>query len=98
MVVSVRCARLGCGRLAVVESWCCGACQLASLVGYQVPTTPSLGHTRKCELRQASVVVHQCPPGDSGTMPCCGRTPFEVSRWDRMASDPELVTCSINTK
>jgi hypothetical protein len=38
-------------------------------------------------------VVHQCPPGDAGTMPCCGRTPFEVSPGERITLDPELVTC-----
>lgn len=37
--------------------------------------------------------VHACPPGDSGTMPCCGRTPFEVPEWHRMTVDPALVTC-----
>lgn len=39
-------------------------------------------------------VVHQCPPGDGAAMPCCGRTPFEVPRLDRMTSKPDLVTCS----
>jgi hypothetical protein len=38
-------------------------------------------------------VVHQTPPDGSGTMPCCGSTPFEVPRWHRMATDPTLVTC-----
>ena len=46
---------------------------------------------------QATVIVdevtHRCPPEGSGTMPCCGRTPFEVPRWHRMTLDPELVTC-----
>lgn len=27
-------------------------------------------------------------------MPCCGRTPFEVPRTDRIAEDPSLVTCA----
>ena len=26
-------------------------------------------------------------------MPCCGLTPFEVPRTDRMTLDPALVTC-----
>lgn len=26
-------------------------------------------------------------------MPCCGRTPFEVPRTDRITLDPALVTC-----
>lgn len=38
-------------------------------------------------------VVHRCPPGDSGVTPCCGRTPFELPRTDRMTDDPRLVTC-----
>lgn len=89
------CKNLSCDRLVVEgATWCCGSCHLADSVGYQVPDTPSLGHTEKCDLRQAAVVTHRCPPGDSELMPCCGRSPFEVSRWDRMAEDPELVTCS----
>lgn len=43
-----------------------------------------------------SATVHQCPPVGSGTMPCCGRTPFEAIR-DRMTLDPTLVTC-VNQK
>ena len=39
------------------------------------------------------MTTHHCPPEGSGVMPCCGRTPFEVSRTDRMAEDPALVTC-----
>jgi hypothetical protein len=40
-------------------------------------------------------VIHQCPQdGDGGLMPCCGLTPFEVPRTDRMTLDPALVTCS----
>lgn len=38
-------------------------------------------------------VIHLCPPGDGAEMPCCGRTPFEVSRDDRMTTDLSLVTC-----
>jgi hypothetical protein len=41
----------------------------------------------------AETAVHACPPGDTGIMPCCGKTPFEVPRSDRMATDPGLVTC-----
>lgn len=43
-------------------------------------------------LLSGAETVHQCPPDGSGIMPCCGRTPFEVSA-DRMADDPALVTC-----
>jgi hypothetical protein len=38
-------------------------------------------------------VIHACPPGDEGLMPCCERTPFEVPEDDRMTLDPEQVTC-----
>jgi hypothetical protein len=37
--------------------------------------------------------VHACPPDGSGITPCCGRTPFELPRTDRMSADPTLVTC-----
>lgn len=38
--------------------------------------------------------VHACPPGESGIMPCCGRTPFEVDPSDRITASPSAVTCS----
>jgi hypothetical protein len=41
-------------------------------------------------------VVHQCPPDGAGVMPCCGRTPFEVPRTDRMTADASAVTCKPN--
>lgn len=40
----------------------------------------------------SDVTIHACPPGDSGTMPCCGRTVFEA-RGDRITTDPALITC-----
>jgi hypothetical protein len=42
---------------------------------------------------QRAEVTHQCPPDSGGLMPCCGLTPFEVPRTDRMTLDPALVTC-----
>lgn len=42
--------------------------------------------------------VHACPPKGSGVMPCCGRTPFEVSLTDRMTLEPDRVTCRVCTK
>jgi hypothetical protein len=39
------------------------------------------------------VITHQSPPDGTGTFPCCGRTPFEVSPMERMTTDPGLVTC-----
>lgn len=38
-------------------------------------------------------LVHACPPDGSGLMPCCGRTPLEVSVRDRMSVDGIDVTC-----
>jgi hypothetical protein len=39
-------------------------------------------------------IVHAVPLlGDGGLLPCCGRTPFEVPRTDRLAIDADLVTC-----
>lgn len=38
-------------------------------------------------------VTHACPPGDEMFMPCCGLTPFDASRQDRITLDLSLVTC-----
>jgi hypothetical protein len=38
-------------------------------------------------------IVHLAPPDNQALMPCCGRTPFELSNTDRLTLDPELVTC-----
>lgn len=38
-------------------------------------------------------VVHACPPRGSGVMPCCGKSPFEVTRTHRITLNPALVTC-----
>jgi hypothetical protein len=40
-------------------------------------------------------VTHRCPPQGSNIMPCCGKTPFEVSKTDRMSLDDSLVTCNV---
>lgn len=48
----------------------------------------------KPKVRKRSIeVVHQCPPEGSGVTPCCGRTPFELPRTDRMSIDTKVVTC-----
>jgi hypothetical protein len=39
-------------------------------------------------------LTHACPPDGSGLMPCCGRTPFEVSSMDRLTIEDRLVTCT----
>lgn len=64
------------------QVWPCSTIRaLAQTVGHEPP--------------QVSV-THACPPrGAGGLTPCCGRTPFELPRTDRMTSDPALVTCGI---
>jgi len=49
-----------------------------------------------CEYTKASgicEVVHRCPPGDSALTPCCGKSPFELPRTDRLTVHDEQVTC-----
>jgi hypothetical protein len=41
------------------------------------------------------VTVHACPPEGSGVTPCCGKTPFELSRSDRMSVDARAVNCEV---
>lgn len=37
--------------------------------------------------------VHARPPEGSGVTPCCGESPFDLPRTDRITEDPEQVTC-----
>jgi hypothetical protein len=37
--------------------------------------------------------VHLSPPDGAHRTPCCGETPFDLMRTDRMTNDPSLVTC-----
>ena len=41
--------------------------------------------------------MHRCPPRGATVMPCCGLTPFEVPRTDRMTVIYRLVTCHPST-
>lgn len=43
---------------------------------------------------QEQPIVHACPPDGSGVMPCCGRTPLEVSHLERVTAYGPLVTCA----
>jgi hypothetical protein len=45
---------------------------------------------------QASETVH-LTAGRTGRMACCGRTPFELPRSDRMTESPEQATCKGRT-
>ncbi|WP_121711616.1 hypothetical protein [Streptomyces sp. E5N91] len=38
----------------------------------------------------ATETVHGCPPDGSGLTPCCGRTPFELPRTDRISSEAPI--------
>jgi hypothetical protein len=37
--------------------------------------------------------VHACPPDGSRVTPCCGESPFDLPRTDRITEDPAQVTC-----
>ena len=37
--------------------------------------------------------THACPLEGSAVTPCCHRSPFELSRTDRMTAHRDLVTC-----
>jgi hypothetical protein len=44
-------------------------------------------------------VCHQAPrEGDGGLMPCCGLTPFEAPKTDRMTLEPLQVTCKVPSR
>lgn len=49
--------------------------------------------TREVDRTRDADITHRCPPEGLGAMPCCGRTPFEVPGWHRMAVDDSYVTC-----
>lgn len=42
---------------------------------------------------EEETVVHACPPGSSGLMPCCGRNPMDVPLTERISLDGTMVTC-----
>ncbi|MER5875414.1 hypothetical protein ABT119_05735 [Streptomyces sp. NPDC001910] len=37
--------------------------------------------------------IHACPTSGQAVTSCCGRTPFELPRMDRMSTDASLVNC-----
>lgn len=41
----------------------------------------------------ARELTHASPLTGQWVTPCCQRTPFELSRWDRMTNDLTKVTC-----
>lgn len=62
------------------------------------PPAPAPNATEKAQPAHPED-IHACPPKNGGgLMPCCGRTPFEVSPWDRMTLEPMNVTCGEGTR
>ena len=50
------------------------------------PTEPHAG--------EIQAVMHACPVGDDWQTPCCGKTPFDLPRRDKLALDGGVVTCN----
>jgi hypothetical protein len=47
-----------------------------------------------CAVREARTeVTHLCPPDGMQVTPCCGMSPFDLPRTDRMTGDPSAVSC-----
>ncbi|MFJ8583660.1 hypothetical protein ACIRD2_03230 [Streptomyces sp. NPDC093595] len=59
----------------------------------QHPADPSDPQTTNGPQTGVQAVVHATPRKGSGLTPCCGRTPFELPRTDRISIDPFEVTC-----
>lgn len=65
-------------------------CPTGRIAGAQDCDPPSV----RAAADEPRETVHGCPPDGSGITPCCGRTPFELPRTDRMVTDRALVTCT----
>ncbi|KQY58337.1 hypothetical protein ASD11_01330 [Aeromicrobium sp. Root495] len=63
-----------------------------------LPPVEAAERVRLASEGQGREVVHLGPPVGSGVMPCCGRTPLEVPRTDRMTYESEFVTCSVQVE
>lgn len=64
--------------------------------GLRITPASSSDPTAAAFTVEVTSIIHQCPPRGSGVMPCCGRTPFEVPRTDRMTIDG-IVTCNASS-
>lgn len=55
-----------------------------------------MGHDEltTCALAARNSPIHWCPGPGEGITRCCGRTPFELPRTDRMTTVPGDVTCT----
>lgn len=65
------------------------------LEGQQVELKLCRGEDGSPQVSQRRVIVtHLCPPdGGDGLMPCCGLSPFDAPRFDKLSEDKEAVTC-----
>lgn len=75
------------------------AFRLAAEAGPVILVTPQPSRMRQrwiLDLLQSGSepsVVHLCPSVGSGLTQCCGVTPFELPRTDKLTRDSTLVTC-----
>jgi hypothetical protein len=46
------------------------------------------------EVEEGWTTIHLSPPEGSGLFPCCGKSPFEVPRSDRVTLDAAKASCS----
>lgn len=51
---------------------------------FELPARPILEPTE---------ITHRCPPQGQSLTPCCGKSPFELLRTDRMSLHDDLVNC-----
>lgn len=69
-----------------------------STLGCENPNCPTgayeLCEAAFCHELSARGTVHAHPQGGSQQMPCCGHTPVETPRGDRMTIDQSKVTCT----
>lgn len=56
-------------------------------------STEGAGDVLQAIARLQAGIVHRAPAGGFGLMPCCGRTPFEMPRTDRVSGMDVVVTC-----
>lgn len=59
--------------------------------GSSMVTQAQMTATMLVEVRVS--VTHYAPQSGAATTECCGHTPFELKRTDRLTNDPALVTC-----
>lgn len=65
-----------------------------SSISYYLSGKRKVGMNAVRKYKECTSVVHECPPESSGLTPCCGKTPFELPKKDRLTLDPKLVTCA----